>query len=101
MSVSLITGCKMHQNAVEAWKGTRHRLLAGVSGCDSNRVRSLDMTEDNGLISALWLWGNSSGIPGVVLMVMEWHLALARRFIGFYFSYELKIRGEKKNQSSI
>jgi len=94
MSVSLITGCRMHQNAMEAWKGTRHRLLAGVSGYDSNQVRSLDMTEDNGLISALWLWGSSSGIPGAVSMATERHLALARRFIGFYFSFKLKIRGE-------
>lgn len=52
------------------------------------------MTEDNGLISALWLWGSSSGIPGAVSMATERHLALARRFIGFYFSFKLKIRGE-------
>ncbi|XP_065610606.1 zinc finger protein 512B isoform X6 [Cyrtonyx montezumae] len=55
----------MQRNAMEAWNSTRHRLLAGVSGYDSKQVRSLDTTEDNGLISVLWLWEMPLGCPGL------------------------------------
>lgn len=46
--------------------------------------------ETMGLISALWLWGNSSGSPGVVAVAGERSWALAEWFICFSFSCSQK-----------